>query len=167
MSTEDFYSTAALIARYPELKEFFEYSDRYHKESDLGMVIAVCKYLEELLRRILQVAPDAEDRKRAGEVGFGRKIKTVTRAGLITKEEAREVDLLRSVRNRFAHEMHASFTDDDIREWCEKLVYSVKEYEGRPVSLMGQFRSSADSLIVSLNGRPDEVQSGRWFSRSA
>jgi hypothetical protein len=59
--------------------------------------------------------------------------------GLISDEEFQECDLIRKIRNEFAHKMKMSFSLDPVRGMCGSMHYSVPGEK----SPRGQFTSSA------------------------
>jgi mannitol operon repressor len=46
--------------------------------------------------------------------------------GLIREREFKEVDTLRRVRNRFAHNVHISFDSQDVDALCRNLTLSAR-----------------------------------------
>lgn len=54
---------------------------------------------------------------------FSSKIKLTYRLGLISREEARTLDQIRNIRNRFAHSLGGmTFLDQKVRSWCNNII---------------------------------------------
>ncbi|WP_144836269.1 hypothetical protein [Kocuria rosea] len=62
---------------------------------------------------------------------FLHKMEWTYRLGLISAEERREIDLIRMVRNKMAHELDKhSFEEPEVKELCNKLTYCERFYIG-------------------------------------
>jgi DNA-binding MltR family transcriptional regulator len=81
--------------------------------------------------------------------------------GLITPEEFKEAETLRRIRNRFAHNVHASFDQQDIADLCKNLMKSAKSYGDVVIDARGQYTSAAVALILQLTNRPVYVSRTR------
>jgi mannitol operon repressor len=77
--------------------------------------------------------------------------------GLISEAEYKECELVRKIRNEFAHKVHMSFKDDRVRSLCASLKMSAKSYPGVTVDTRGQFTTAAVSLLMNLTNRPHYV----------
>jgi mannitol operon repressor len=77
--------------------------------------------------------------------------------GLITEREYGDLDLLRKVRNEFAHNVHISFEDQRVRDLCERLALAAHDYGDVVVGSRGQFTTAAVALISNLTNRPHYV----------
>ena len=64
--------------------------------------------------------------------------------GLITDEEAKQSDILRKVRNEFAHKIEVTFENGAVKDLCNNL--SVPELDKEAKST-GQIRKSLDAAI--------------------
>jgi DNA-binding MltR family transcriptional regulator len=73
--------------------------------------------------------------------------------GLISETEFREAEIVRKVRNEFAHKVKMSFKDDRVRSLCANMKFSVPG-EASP---RGQFTSAAIVLVMNLTNRPHYV----------
>jgi hypothetical protein len=100
----------------------------FHEETDRAAAVLAGGYLdaymEAALRSVLIAGTrlntlfDAQGALRS----FGSKISLATALGLITETLARDMDLIRKVRNHFAHHIwKASFDDAPVRDWCKAI----------------------------------------------
>jgi mannitol operon repressor len=114
---------------HPHLAEFSCFLPELNKESDRGRVMVSYSFLDELMRRILLAF--FIDRESSQQLldGFNARLGTFsTRTaaaytlGLISQAEFKACETLRRVRNRFAHDVHASFDQQDIRDLCRNLT---------------------------------------------
>lgn len=120
--------------------------DRFNKlarnlreESDRAMAILGVAYLDDLLRESilsLLVEGDVSDNLFRGYgplATLSARIDMAFVLGLFGEGERRELNLLRKIRNEFAHstEIH-SFDAAPVRDWCSHLG-SHDTFAGRPV----------------------------------
>ena len=155
---------APLEVSHPHLKEFLRFLPALGKESDRGGVLISCSYLDGLLRNILLAyLRDHKESHRLVE-GFNAPLGTfstrVTAAfalGLVTSGEYAECGILRRIRNRFAHDIHVSFETKEIKDLCENLTLSAKDYGDVVVDARGQYSTAAVALIMNWTNRPAYV----------
>lgn len=145
-----------LLTKYPQLKEFFPYLNLLNKESDRGKVLISTGYLEHLLRDTLLAflidnseAKDLVDGHNAPLGTFSARITACYAMGLISEHEHRDLNLLRKIRNDFAHHMHTSFETQSVVNRCKQLRFRVPD-DKHVVEAAGQFTSAAVALIVRL-----------------
>jgi mannitol operon repressor len=107
---------------HPHLEEFSRFLPELNKESDRGRVLISCSYLDELMRRILlaflidrDTSPRLVDGFNAPLGTFSTRTAAAYALGLISEQEFNECETLRRIRNRFAHDVHASFDTQDRR----------------------------------------------------
>lgn len=149
---------------HPHLKEFLSFLPELNKESDRGVVLIVTSFIDELMRRTL-LAFFIESKASVALVEgfnaplgtFSTRISAAFALGLITDREFRDCEILRKVRNKFAHHIHVSFGDPSIRDVCLNLTFSAKRHDDVEVSARGAFTSAAISLILNLTNRPAYV----------
>jgi hypothetical protein len=84
---------------------------------------------------------------------FSTRIVATHALGLISDREAAELNTLRKVRNRFAHEVHVSFETDAVRDICSNLKMCAQDYDDVKVDARGKFSSAAVSVIMTLTNR--------------
>jgi mannitol operon repressor len=150
---------------HPHLKEFGEFLEEFNKETERGAALAAAAFLDDLLQEILKAF--LIDNKSAEKIlvefnaplsSFSSRIAAVGALGLLSDVECRECELIRSVRNKFAHKVKMSFDDKSIVGLCSGMTYRAKPYEGAPVSTRGAFTTAAVALILNLTNRPHYVR---------
>jgi hypothetical protein len=73
--------------------------------------------------------------------------------GLISDEEYRECELIRKIRNEFAHKMKMSFEIEPVRGFSSSMHYRVPDAR----DARGQFTSSAVVMLMRLTNRAHYV----------
>jgi mannitol operon repressor len=161
-----------VLKTHPHLNEFLPFLDTLNGESPRGGVLVAASFLENLLHKVLQaflIEGKAQDQILSGfnaPVGtFSAKIALAAALGLISERERRECDLIRKIRNKFAHNIHPSFDDDEIKSICLELTYRAMPYEGVEVDARGSFTSASVMLICNLTNRPHYVARERLQER--
>jgi len=157
---------------HPHLKEFLAFLPELNKETERGAVLVSCSFLDELLRRILLAyliegkhSTDLVDGFNAPLGTFSARIRAVSALGLLMSYEVEHCELMRRIRNRFSHEVHVSFRDQQIVDWCKSFNGSAKDYPGVTVNARGQYISAATALIMNLTNRPHYVSEERRKTR--
>jgi mannitol operon repressor len=149
---------------HPHLKDFATFLDDFNKETERGAALAAAAFIDDLLQRTLSAF--LLDTETASDllVGFNAPLGTLSARiagahamGLISEDERRECDLIRKVRNEFAHKVPMSFDNERVRGLCSALTYSAKPYGDVTVSTRGAFSTAAVSLILNLTNRPHYV----------
>lgn len=148
-----------LADTHPHLRDFEAFLPDFNRESDRGMVMIASSYIDDLLRRTLESFLVAGSDKIVD--GFNAPLGTLsTRVaaafalGLISDNERCEIDRIRKVRNRFAHDLRATFGDAQIRDLCGQLAMAAKPYGDVSVDARAQFGTAAISVILNLVNRP-------------
>lgn len=157
-----------LSETHPHLKEFTAFLPVLNKESDRGKVLITASYLDELLRQVLlaffadqTAGTKLVDGFNAPLGSLATRCEAASALGLVSTEERAEIDRIRKIRNRFAHDIHVSFDDQELKEICGRLEYRAKDY-GEVVSGAGaQFTTAATCLILNLVNRPHYVAQKR------
>ena len=152
----------------PHLREFGEFLEASNKESERGLALISTAMIEDLLERsILAFLLDHAETKRLLQ-GFNAPLGTLSaRAlaalalGIMSESEYRDCERLRKIRNEFAHNVHASFEDQKIKDICANLEFSAKEYGGVGIGARAQFATGATALIVGLTNRTRYVAQQR------
>ncbi len=127
----------------PRVKQFHEIMDsidadgflsEFQRESDRSAAILATAFLDDALRRILTkfmiTNPKLVD-KLLGQLGplgpFGSRILTCYLFGKISDEEYHDLEVVRKIRNDFAHRMHGlSFESQSIKNRCSNLQLANK-----------------------------------------
>jgi mannitol operon repressor len=162
-----------LEVTHPHLIEFFGFLPELNKESDRGRVLISCSYLDELLRQTLLAFFIEDDNSNRLVEGFNAPLGTFSTRisaafalGLISEREFKECNTLRRVRNRFAHNVQASFDIQEIRDLCQNLTYAAPDYgDAPPIDARGRYTTAAVALILNLTNRPHYVSKHRQAFR--
>jgi len=155
-----------LLKEYPNLKDFLPLLDQLNKESERGAVLLACSYIEDQLEDIITsfLIDDTTEYEKLFHglnAPLGALSSRATMAyclGLINKSEFAEIDILKKIRNAFAHNYKASFEDQKIKDLCNNLSYSAKDYGEVVVGTFGKFNTSSVALILNLTNRPHYVK---------
>jgi mannitol operon repressor len=150
---------------HPHLKEFTRLLDVAREESDRGAVLVHCSMLDELLKRTIEArliihsdVAKLTDGFNAPLGTFSSRILSALALGIISTREYDELELLRKIRNLFAHSIEASFRDQAITSRCKALTYAIKTEPDEPrPDARGQFLTSAACLTLNLVNRPHYV----------
>ncbi len=118
--------------------------DEFNNESPRAAVILSCAFLDTLLRDL--IATQLVDNKAVIDEllgsekkadrplsSFGARITTAYLLGLINKEQYQDLKYIKTIRNKFAHELHGfSFDNGEIIKLCN-MLQSPKMLEGFPI----------------------------------
>jgi len=89
--------------------------------------------------------------------------------GLITDEEAKRSDILRKVRNEFAHKVEVTFENRAVKDLCNNLSVPEKDKQAKA---RAKFAKASMLLLIRMPNRPSEVslmrlKCGDWASVDA
>lgn len=142
------------------LLEFARLFD-YGEASDRAVAIVGPAFLDTLLSELLVnfLVEDEKEVKRLmqpeGPIGtFGAKVSTCYCLGLIGETIKSDLRLVAKVRNRFAHDLHADFSDLQISGWCNSLRWHRESIAEPPagVSARDLFQVGVNQLVSHLHG---------------
>ena len=106
-----------------------EWLEEFRSETDRGCTLLGGAFLDEQLRLLLEGFL-VEDQKLCEKLfnGFGplssfsARISVCYGLGFLSPEEFRDLELIRKIRNEFAHELHGlSFSSSTIAQRCQEL----------------------------------------------
>ena len=108
----------------------FTLSFDYNHDNDREIVIVGCAYLESMLGTILE-ATFIEDQGTANEIlgtggelsAFLSRAKVLYLLGIIPEIIYKDMKSISKIRNHFAHNVTASFNDDQIISHCKNLAW--------------------------------------------
>lgn len=148
--------------------------DEFQKESDRAAVVLTASIMDELLRTLLaaRLVPvtssndELFDGANAPLGTFSSRIEMAYRIGLISVKFARDLHLIRKIRNDFAHNIHGcSFEEVKVRarvtELCNShgiIARSPHRFK-EPLSVRDQFLESASWMIFLLNKQSSQMAS--------
>ncbi|MFQ6403931.1 hypothetical protein ACIDE9_04135 [Methylophilus sp. 'Pure River'] len=154
---------------YQNANHWDEVFDReFSKESDRAAVIlagSMCENaLGQLLRISLVASPTSNDELMDGANAplstFSAKINACYRIGLISRQFTRDLHLIRSIRNKFAHNISGcSFDESSVRSQVLELAKSSGFLERNPnlrhahfpEGVRGDFMACASWMLYSIN----------------
>ena len=155
--------TGKAVERHFSMREaLFEFSRLFRdEENDRALAIVGGAFLDSLLENIL-VEFLVDDEKEVGELlrydgamgTYSGRIRAAYCLGLLRKTVRDDLRLVGKIRNRFAHDLTASFAEDPIRSWCNALRWHREAYMEPPpgVSAHDLFHVGVNQLIGHLNG---------------
>lgn len=148
-----------------DVKYFSAFLAEFQKETDRGAALVGAALIDTRLERLLRshfieskVADELIDSGNAPLGSFNSRIKMSYALGLITELEFKECEIIRRVRNDFAHGVHGlSFQDQRLSALCNNLKANTpegKRFDGNPRQL---FINSVILLSLSLWYRPEHA----------
>jgi len=157
-----------------DLKYFSGFLSEFQKETDRGAALVGAALIDTRIDRILRghfVSKRIADELLSGgnaPIGtFSARMKLAYSLGLITRLEFHECDLIRKIRNEFAHEVHGlSFQTQKISDLAARLQANTpdrKRFDGNSRQL---FINSVILLSMSLWYRPEYAIKFRATERS-
>jgi mannitol operon repressor len=157
----------------PHYRGFFETLEELNKETDRGVALVTTSFLDKLLRDSLAAFMIENDSAQVMLSGFNAPLGTLNTKiaachalGLITDDEMRQCNIIRKIRNEFAHEIQVTFASGRLKDLCDNL--DVPESD-RQVDARGKFAKASLLLLVALINRPPQVaekrvQCGDWIT---
>jgi len=149
--------------RDEDLKYFSEFLAEFQAETDRGAALVgaalIDTRLDALLRSHFVKSKAVEDLMDAGNAPLGTfsaRIKMAHALGLVTDLEFSECEIIRRVRNMFAHGVHGlTFKDQRLSDLCNNLKANTPDgqrFDGNPRRL---FINSVIILSLALWYRPE------------
>jgi hypothetical protein len=141
-----------------EFSRLFNYDER----NDRAIAIVGATFLETILEHILR-AFLIDNEKEVDKLlrydqplgTFSGKITMVYCLGLIYKPVRGDLDLVRKIRNEFAHDLYASFENEKIKSWCSDLKWHRISFVADPphdATARDIFQVGTNQLVCYLNG---------------
>lgn len=160
---------------WPEdLKYFSEFLKEFQDETDRGAALVGASLIDTCLERLLcshlaerKIAEDLVTYGNAPLGTFSARAKICFCLGLITELEFQEVNIIRRIRNEFAHGVHGvSFSTQMINDLCSNLRANTPDgarFNGNPRQL---FINSVILLSMALWYRPEHAVGIKATARS-
>ena len=150
-----------------DLREFHDFLPSIFKESDRGAVLISSGFLENTLKEILisylidDIDPKVIFDGNGPLSSFSSRIKFCYCLALISKEEMQDLEIIRGIRNDFAHKYKVSFEDQSIKDRCAnfKSKASLNGVDAKDPKSM--FVSGALGMMLRLAARSREVAVGK------
>jgi DNA-binding MltR family transcriptional regulator len=161
---EEWEISGKALDRYFELHgALIEFSALFNAErSERAAAILGATYLDMQLQHLLWnfLADDEKEVQRLlspeQPLGtFGAKITTVFCLGFIGKMIRDDLRLVQKIRNRFAHDLRASFAEEPLRSWCLSLKWheiSMMTKAPPDANSAQVFQVGVNQLVVHLSG---------------
>jgi hypothetical protein len=136
-----------------------EFEKELEGQSDRGLVIVGAAGLDVVLEGLLSAHLNDEVKREEmfgpnGPLGeFSSRIKMAASLGLISKDERRELELVRRIRNKTAHEVNATLSGDSLRDLCMTLVLGTRLYAPKVIP--------AATLAGGTRGIPTDLDDPR------
>jgi hypothetical protein len=120
--------TGKALEKNFELQDaLFEFSKlfKYEEKNDRAIAIVGAAFLDTLLEHILVnfLVDDEKEVKKMLKETYSNKITMAYCLGLIGKTIREDLRLVGEIRNRFAHDLYASFNDEKIQSRCKSLKW--------------------------------------------
>ena len=152
----------------PHLKSFMEFIAMFNLETDRGVALSGSAMLENQLGEILGsfFVPNKGSKillsdSNAPLASFSARAAAALALGLISRDEFEEMNLIRKIRNKFAHNVLVSFSQRDIAGYCSSLRYSAKSYDDVVVNARSSFTTAVVAIVLNLNNRAHYVSKRR------
>ena len=85
---------------------------------------------------------------------FGAKVSACYCLGLISETIKSDLRIIAKIRNRFAHDLRADFSDEQIKSWCRSLRWHRESLCEPPsdATTRDLFQVGVNQLVCHLNG---------------
>jgi hypothetical protein len=157
-----------LLANDPDLKRRYDLISKVGAESERGMTVLVAaeldRALEFLLKSYLAPGKSRDELFSGGSPplgSFSARINIARSLHLIRQDEYELLHLIRHIRNEFAHNPDASFSNARILSWLSALP--ERESESDPKS---KFELFGVELIAALESDAAHDANGRVYEES-
>jgi mannitol operon repressor len=146
------------------LADFHRVMHEIDTESPRGRVMVATAMLDDLLGK--SIAARLVDSTEVGKLldgfnaplgSFSARIVAALGLGVISKREFDDLQIIRKIRNDFAHRTGISFADPAVRDRTMLLKLAAQDYGDVVVEAEGRFTSAAVSLILNFTNRPHYV----------
>jgi DNA-binding MltR family transcriptional regulator len=154
----------------PNLEQVKRMQEAHKGESDRGIVLVYATILDETLKRCIEshLVNQKDVRKFVNDpyapLGtFSARITCAFAIGLIPEAEFRELNLIRKIRNRFAHSVDVSFQSSSIVSYCNQLLSDSPPLAAMCPSPRDRFVMSAEFMGLQFESRLPEISDQRLF----
>jgi len=151
------------------LREFSRLFD-YKEASDRAVAIVGPAFLDTLLREVLInfLVDDEREVERLlqpeGPLGtYGSRVTACYCLGLIGEIVKSDLRLVGKIRNRFAHDLYADFSDAQISGWCRALRWHREAFAVPPDDATDRdlFQVGINQLVSHLHGVVSIARDGK------
>lgn len=146
-----------------DLKIFSDFLKEFQSETDRGAVLVGAAFIDDRLERLLishlldsTISKELVSGNNAPLGTFSSRIKMNYALGLITELEFKECEIIRRIRNEFAHSIHGmSFKNQKIHSMCLNLKANTPDGARFSNDARQLFINSVISVLMSLWYRPE------------
>lgn len=134
----------------------------YNEKDDRAIVILGGTFLEMVLEHMLYAFLPEDDKEVEKLMqpnqplgSFSNKITMAYCLGLVEKVVKDDLNLVRKIRNEFAHNLYASFDNEKIKSWCHELKWHKIMLTPTPpddTTIRDYFQVGVNTLISHLHG---------------
>lgn len=165
--TERYFQREQMLLEFSRLFDYNEVSDR-------AVAIVGPAFLDTLLSDILtdfMVDDDSEVKKLLqpdGPLGtYGSRVTACYCLGLLAPIVTADLRLVGKIRNRFAHDLRANFSDAKISQWCQQLKWHLESVGSSPAGVSDRdlFQVGINQLVAHLSGIPSIARSNKRSTR--
>lgn len=161
--------------REEDRANFAAFLREFQGETDRGAALVGAALLDQMLldtlRAFLVEGRIADELLEGGNAplgAFSARIKATYALGLIDQHEQHECEIIRKVRNEFAHRIHGTtFNEPRIAGWCASLQTDLpggrEAFRGNP---RGMFINAVVLLVLRLTYRAKRVTGERRTIRT-
>ena len=143
-----------------EHKAWIRFFDEMKAESDRGSAVLAAAWVDDLLaRRLGQLARERHVRRRSTHSAkqpstFSARIKAANAAGILDGDVYHDLQLLRRIRNHFAHHIHGTSLDaPEVRVLVDDLKLPRREYYDWD-ELSAAATAQGDGVVLYTGDRP-------------
>lgn len=149
-----------------DVKMFSNFLNYFQKESDRGTALIGAAMVESRLNRILEycLVQDTKVKDSLLNGGnaplgtFSAKNKICYSFGFITKKEYDEINQIRQIRNKFAHElMEMTFSDSPVKDFCLNLNAETPDDYKKEKKYRDLYINSVILTSMALWYRPEYI----------
>ena len=152
-----------------QLEDLSGWMEEFQAETDRGAALIGGAFLDEQLKELLQGFL-VDDTKRAEEMlgamgplgTFSSRILASYLLGLITSECYEDLQLVRKIRNHFAHKLQGTtFADQQVVGWCSTLRQCDRLEFDSPLTPRDRFVITVIQLNTWIKLKASSVNKGR------
>ena len=143
---------------HSEAEALLQLTSELDRETDRALAIITSAHLDDLLEHLIALTlkistPEVHKLVFNGDNAplgtFSAKIEYVKVSQLLSSDEARDLTLMRKIRNDFAHELIGiSFETSNVKDRCAEL--RTAQIGGDPGTARERFKKAAIRLIVDI-----------------
>lgn len=161
--------------RFDHAEDLARFVEELKKETDRGLPLVGTALIDEKLRDTLESffiskksAHKLLDDFNSPLGTLSSRLEACFALGLIDDHEYSEINLLRKVRNEFAHSKHGlSFKNEKIVGYCSTLKSSLPEGENFPITEPRfRYMNAIVCMVLRLYYRPEWVEKEKRITKS-